>query len=168
MIAQSVGFRGIAPPNLHTSQKKHYKFINQSHTYSAEILGTHSCIHCSSRNSFTYSPSPGTCVACSRSLLWWSWGWSQKSSSRRLDVFLGLTSLQYIETGHSHLSCIVPFFVFAQHFIDHEMLRCRSPSLVFKASLFTPICSNPRPTWAPDLSGALLTKTLSPLETFLF
>ena len=114
MIAQSVGFRGIAPPNLHTSQKKHYKFINQSHTYSAEILGTHSCIHCSSRNSFTCYPSPGTCVVCSRSLLWWSWGWSQKSSSRRLDVFLGLTSLQYIETGHSHLSCIVPFFMFAQ------------------------------------------------------
>ena len=67
MIAQSIGCKGIAPPNLHTSQK-HYKFISQNHTYSAEILGTHSRILCSSRNSFTYYPSPGACAVCNSSL----------------------------------------------------------------------------------------------------
>ena len=68
MIAQSIGCRGIAPPNLHTSQKKHYKFISQSHAYSSKILGTHLRIHCSSRYSFTYYPSPGACAVCNRGL----------------------------------------------------------------------------------------------------
>ena len=68
MIAQSIGCRGIAPPNLHTSQKKHYEFISQSHTNSAEILGIYSRIHCSSRNSFTYYASPGACPVCNRGL----------------------------------------------------------------------------------------------------
>ena len=68
IITQSIRCRGIAPPNLHTSQKKQYIFISQIHTYSAEILGTHSSIHCSSRKSFTYYPSPSACAVCNRGL----------------------------------------------------------------------------------------------------
>ena len=68
MSAQSIRCRGIAPPNLHATQKKYYKSISQNRTYSAEILGTHSRIHCSSRNSFTYDPSPGAGVVRSRGL----------------------------------------------------------------------------------------------------
>ena len=144
MIVQSIECRGITPPNLHTSQKKHYKFISQSHTYSPEILGTHSCIHCSSRNSFTYYPSPGACVVRSRGL-------PLVVVGMKSEVFL--VKAQHLPqsdlfTVHSNRS--KPFILYCSFLCvctaDHEMLRCRSPSLVFKASLFTPICSNPRPT----------------------
>ena len=140
MIAQSVGFRGIAPPNLHTSQK-HYKFISQSHTYSAEILGTHSRIHCSSRNSFTYYPSPGACVVRSRGL-------PLVVVGMKSEVFLVKAwrlPQSYLFTVHWNRS---QSFILYCSFLcvctaDHEMLRCRSPSLVFKASLFNPYMFKP-------------------------
>ena len=144
MSAQSIRCRGIAPPNLHASQKKYYKSISQNRTYSAEILGTHSRIHCSSRNSFTYDPSPGAGVVRSRGLPLVVVGMKSEvflAKDRRLprsDLF----------TMHSNRS---KTFILYCSFLcvctaDHEMLRSCSPSLVFKASLFTPICSNPRST----------------------
>ena len=113
MIAQSIGCKGIAPPNLHTSQK-HYKFISHSHTYSAKFL---ELIYISIALPETHlhtTPHPAHVLSIIGVSLWCSWGCSQKSSSRRLDVFLSLTSLWCIETSHSHLFCIVPFFMFAQ------------------------------------------------------
>ena len=143
MIVQSIGCRGIAPPNLHASQKKHYKSISQNSTYSAEILGTHSRIHCSSRNLFTYYPSPGACVVCSRGLPLVVMG-------MKSEVFLAKTQrLPRSDLFTVHRNRSQSFILYCSFLCvctaDHEMLRCRSPSLVFKASLFTPICSNPRP-----------------------
>lgn len=150
MIAQSIRHRGIAPPDLHTSQKKHYKFRSQSHTYSAEILGTHSHIHCSSRNSFTYYPSPRTCVVRSRDLPLVVMGMKSEvflAKARRLPRSDRFTV--HWNRSQSFILCCSFLCVCTA---DHEMLRCCSPFLVFKASLFIPICSNPRPTWAPDLN----------------
>ena len=150
MFIRPAGCKGITPPKLHTSQKKHYRFISQSHTYSPEILGTHSCIHCSSRNSFTYCPSPGTCVVCSRGL-------PLVVVGMKSEVFLAKAQhLPWSDLFMVHWNRSQSFILYCSFLCvctaDHEMLGCCSPSLVFKASLFTPICSNPGPTWAPDLN----------------
>ena len=114
MIGQSIGCREITPLNLHTSQKKHYKFISQSHTYSAKFLELIYISIVLPETHLHTTPPPAHALSVIGVSLWWLWGWSQKSSSWRLDVFLCLTSLRCTETGHSHLFCIVPFFMFAQ------------------------------------------------------
>ena len=140
-LCNQSGARGITPPNLHTSQQKHYKFVSQVFTYSAELL-EFVYIFIMLPGAHLHTTPPLThALSIVRVSLWWSWGWSQKSSSWRLDIFLGLTFLQCIQTGQSHSFCIVPFFVVCT--ADYEMLRCRSPSLVSKASLFNPYMLKP-------------------------
>ena len=129
MFIWPAGCKGIIPPNLHTSQKKHYIFISQSHTYSPEILGTHSCIHCSSRNSFTYYPSPGACVVHSRGL-------PLVVVGMKSEVFLAKARrLPWSDLLTVHSNWSKPFILYCSFLCvctaDHEMLRCRSPSLVF-------------------------------------
>lgn len=105
------------------------------------LLGIHLHIHYPSRNSFTYCPSPGACVVCSRSLPLVVVGMKSEvflAEARRLpqsDLFM----------VHSNWS--KPFILYCSFLCvcttDHEMLRCHSPSLVFKASLFNPYMFKP-------------------------
>ena len=114
MFIWPAGCKGDHSTKLAHQQAKMLQICKPSPYIFSRILGTHLHIHYPSGNSFTYCPSPGARVVHSRGLPLVAMGWSQKSSSWRLDVFLGLTFLQCIQTGQSHSFCIVPFFVFAQ------------------------------------------------------
>jgi len=107
----------------------------------SKILGTHLRIYCFCRNSFTYYPSPGACTVCNRGLPLVVVGMKSEGF---------LTKPQHLPwsdlfTVHSNWS--TPFILYCSFLCvcvaDHEMLRCRSPSLAFKASLFNPYMFKP-------------------------
>ena len=123
------------------ASKKRYKFVSHVHAYSAEFLESAYILIILPESHLHTAPPLAHALSVVGVALWWSWGWSQKSSSQRIDVFLGLTFLRCIQIGQRHSFCIVPFFVVCT--ADYEMLRCRSPSLVSKASLFNPYMLKP-------------------------
>jgi len=113
-IVQSVGCKGDHSTKLAHKPAKKLQICNPSHTYSAEFLESIYIFINLPKIHLHTAPPLAHALSVVGVFLWWSWGWSQKSSSRRLDVFLGLTFLWCIQTGQSHSFCIVPFFVFAQ------------------------------------------------------
>ena len=114
MFIRPAGCKGDHSTKLAHKPAKTLQICNPSHTYSAEFLEfIYIFINLPKIHLHTAPPLAHALSVVGVSL-WWSWGWSQKSSSRRLDVFLGLTFLWCIQTGQSHSFCIVPFFVFAQ------------------------------------------------------
>ena len=106
MFIWPAGCKGDHPTKLAHQQAKMLQICKPSPYILSRILGTHLHIHYPSRNSFTYCPSPGTCVVRSRCL-------PLVVVGMKSEAFLGLT-LQCIQTGQSHSFCIVPFFVFPQ------------------------------------------------------
>ena len=68
MFIWPAGCKGDHPTKLAHQQAKMLQICKPSPYILSRILGTHLHIHYPSRNSFTYCPSPGTCVVCSRGL----------------------------------------------------------------------------------------------------
>jgi len=133
--------QGDHSTKLAHQQAKMLRICKPSPYIFSRILGTHLHIHYPSRNSFTHCPSPGACIVCSRGLPLVVVGMKSEvflTKARRLlqsDLF----------TVHSNQS--KPFILYCSFLCvctaDHEMLRCPSPSLVFKASLLNPYMFKP-------------------------
>lgn len=110
------------------------------YTFSS-ILGTHLLIHYPSGNSFTCCPFPGTWVVRSRGL-------PLVVVRMKSEVFLAeARRLPQSDLFMVHSNWSKPFILYCSFLCvcttDHEMLRCHSPSLVFKASLFNPYMFKP-------------------------
>ena len=150
LFGQPAGCKGDHSTKLAHKPEKALQIYKPKPYIFSKILGTHLHIHCSSRNSFTYYASPGACPVCNRGL-------PLVVVGMKSEVFLmKVRCLPQSDLFTVHWNRSQSFILCCSFLCvctaDHEMLRCCSHSLVFKASLFTPICSNPRPTWAPDLS----------------
>ncbi len=68
MIVQSIGCKEDHSTKPAHKPEKALQIYKPNPYIFSKILGTHLHIHCSSRNSFTYYPSPGACVVHSRGL----------------------------------------------------------------------------------------------------
>ena len=141
MFIRPAGCKGDHSTKLAHQQAKMLRICKPSPYIFSRILGTHLHIHYPSGNSFTYCPSPGTCVVRSRGLPLVVVGMKSEvflAKARRLPR-------SDLLTVHSNRSN--PFILYCSFLCvctaDHEILRCRSPSLVSKASLFNPYMLKP-------------------------
>ena len=150
MFIQPAGCKGYHSTKLAHQQAKMLQICKPGPYIFSRIFGIHLHIHYPSGNSFAYCPSPGACIVHSRGLPLVVVGMKSEVFLMRVRC-LPQSDLFTVHWNRSQSFTLYGSFLYICT-ADHEMLRCRSPSLVFRASLFTTICSNPRPTWAPDLS----------------
>lgn len=141
MFIWPAGCKGDHPTKLAHQQAKMLQICKPSPYILSRILGTHLHIHYPSRNSFTYCPSPGACIVHSKGL-------PLVVVGMKSEVFLVKARClprSDLLTVHSNQS--KPFALYRSFLCvctaDHEMLRCHSPSLVSKASLFNPYMFKP-------------------------
>ena len=136
MFIWPAGCKGDHSTKLAHQQAKTLQICKPSPYIFSRILGTHLHIHYPSRNSFTYCPSPGTCVVRSRGL-------PLVVVGMKSEVFLvKARHIPWSDLLMVHSNRSKPFILYCSFLCvctaDHEMLRCCSPSLVSKASLFNP------------------------------
>ena len=140
-ITQSVGCNGDHSTKPAHQQPKSLQICKPSSYIFNRILGSQLPIHYPSRNSFTYCPSPGTCIARSRGLPLVVVGMKSEAflvKARHLpqsDLFMVHSDRSKPFISYCSFLCVCT--------TDHEVLRCCSPSLVFKASLFNPCMFKP-------------------------
>ena len=141
MVYSAGQVQGDHSTKLAHQQAKTLQICKPSPYIFSRILGTHLHIHYPSGNSFTYCPSPGACAVLKRGL-------PLVVVGMKSEVFLAKAQhlpLSDLLMVHSNWS--KPFILYCSFLCvctaDHEMLRCPSPSLVFKASLFNPYMFKP-------------------------